>query len=115
MEYQIVADENVDFRIISHLRQLGFNVYSIAEQQPSITDEAVLITACEMDALLISGDKDFGFLVFRLQLPHRGILLIRIDEAELKIPAVAQAISEYYSELHYKFSVLNGNKLRIRQ
>ena len=115
MEYQIVADENVDFRIISQLRQIGFNVFAIAEQQPSVTDEAVLIIACEKDALLLTEDNDFGNLVFRLQLPHRGVLLIRINEAELKIPAVAQAISKYYPELHYKFSVLNGNKLRIRQ
>ncbi len=32
--------------------------------------------ATEKDAILITEDKDFGKLVFRLQLPHKGVLLI---------------------------------------
>jgi len=69
MKYQIVADESVDFRIVIQLRQIGLTVYAIVEQQPSIKDEEVLAIANENDALLITEDKDFGELVFRLQLP----------------------------------------------
>jgi len=115
MKYQIIADESVDFRIVLQLRQLGFNVYSIIEQQPSITDETVLDIACENDALLITEDKDFGELVFRLHLPHHGILLIRIEERAQKISSVAQAIFNYYAEMLNKFSVINEKKLRIKE
>ena len=115
MKYQIVADESVDFRIVSQLRSIGFIVYAIVEQQPSITDESVLAIAFENESLLITEDKDFGELVFRLQLKHRGVLLIRIDEAELKISSVVQAIFKYYTEMLDKFSVINGKKLRIKE
>ena len=115
MKYQIVADESVDFRIVVQLRQLGLTVYSIAEQQPSIKDEQVLALANENDALLITEDKDFGELVFRLQLPHRGILLIRIAEANQKIASVVRTIAKYHSELLNKFSVINDIKLRIKE
>ena len=115
MKYQIVADESVDFRIVLQLRQLEFNVYSIIEQQPSITDETVLGIACENDALLITEDKDFGELVFRLHLPHHGILLIRIEEGPQKISSVVQAIHNYYAEMVNKFSVINEKKLRIKE
>jgi len=115
MKYQIVADESVDFRIVIQLRRLGLTVYSIAEQQPSLRDEQVLAIANENDALLITEDKDFGELVFRLQLPHRGILLIRIAEAEQKIASVVRTIIKYYTDLLNKFSVINDNKLRIKE
>jgi predicted nuclease of predicted toxin-antitoxin system len=115
MKYQIVADESVDSRIVIQLRQIGLSVYAIVEQQPSIKDEEVLSIANENDALLITEDKDFGELVFRLQLPHRGILLIRIANAEEKIESVVRTITKYHAELLNKFSVINGNKLRIKE
>ena len=115
MKYQIVADESVDFRIIFQLRELGFSVYAIVEQQPSITDQMVLSVACENNALLITEDKDFGELVFRLQLSHRGILLIRIDERIQGIQSVIHAINQYYSDLLGKFSVVTDKKLRIKE
>ncbi len=54
MNYQIIADESVDFRIVIQLREAGLAVYSIAEEQPSITDKAVLSIACDKHALLIT-------------------------------------------------------------
>ena len=103
MKYQIVADESVDFRIVIQLRQIGLTVYAIVEQQPSIRDEQVLAIANEYEALLITEDKDFGELVFRLQLPHRGILLIRIVDAGQKIESVVRTIAKYHAELLDKF------------
>jgi hypothetical protein len=52
MNYQIVADESVDFRIVTQLREVGLTVYSITEEQPSITDNSVLSIACDKLALL---------------------------------------------------------------
>ena len=115
MNYQVVADESVDFRIVTQLRSIGITVYSIAEEIPSITDKSGLSLAFDKKALLITEDKDFGELVFRLQLPHHGILLIRIQEADYKILSVAVAIKQHYGEMIKKFSVINNNKLRIKE
>jgi predicted nuclease of predicted toxin-antitoxin system len=75
MNSQIVADESVDFRIVVQLREKGIQVYSITEELPSAKDEIVLKTAHDNRALLLTEDKDFGELVFRLHMPHSGILL----------------------------------------
>ena len=115
MSRPIVADESVDFRIVSQLREVGFLVHSISEGQSSIKDEQVLAIAVDRDALLITEDKDFGELVFRFQLKHRGILLIRIEEANQKVESVANAITANYAELKEKFAVLSKNKLRIKE
>lgn len=115
MSYQIVADESVDFRIVTRLRKVGLTVYSIAEQLPSITDKSVLSFAFDNKALPITEDKDFGELVFRLLLPHYGVLLVRIEEADYKIFSVAEAIKQHYGKMISKFSVINNNKLRIKE
>jgi predicted nuclease of predicted toxin-antitoxin system len=114
MKQPIVADESVDYRIVTELRNNEFQVYSVSEQQPSIQDEVVLKIACDHNALLLTEDKDFGELVFRFKLPHRGILLIRIENPKEKIPTVVRMIKRYYSELIDKFSVLTDSKLRIK-
>ncbi len=60
MSYEVVADESVDFRIVISLRDIGFSVYSIAEEIPSITDQSVLSIAVDKKALLITEDKILG-------------------------------------------------------
>ena len=112
----IVADESVDFRVIAHLRELGYDIYAIMEQARSISDIEVLKIAVEKKALLITEDKDFGELVFRLQLPHTGVLLLRlvslpIDERLRKISDALQ----FYPQLVNVFSVLSNNTIRIKQ
>jgi predicted nuclease of predicted toxin-antitoxin system len=115
MNPEIVADESVDFRIVTKLREASFVVFSIAESKSSITDQEVLTIAVSKNALLITEDKDFGELVFRFQLKHRGILLLRLTEKPKNIDTTVRIIVERYTDMQNNFSVLDENKLRIKQ
>lgn len=115
MNFQVVADESVDFRIVTALKAAEITIFSIAGEHPSITDKEVLAVAVDKGALLLTEDKDFGELVFRLQLPHRGVLLIRIFDGERKIAITVKAILENYADMLDKFSVISKNRLRIKQ
>lgn len=68
------------------------------------------------NALLITEDKDFGELVYRFQLPHRGILLIRMiaSTSEEKAKSVCDAVVKYSDQLLNNFTVLEDKKIRIR-
>ncbi len=115
--YQIVADESVDFSIIRLLRNSGINVLAIAEKHSSVTDKEVLKIAVNNRALLLTEDKDFGELVYRFNLHHTGILLIRLvefDSAE-KAALVLLAIQKHYKKLINTFSVLDKRKIRTRK
>ncbi len=114
MPPQIIADESVDNRIIIQLRQIEFSVYSIAEESPSIKDNEVLAIAVQHNALLITEDKDFGELVFRLKLPHKGIVLLRMSKNGFNPGLVSETIKKYYEDLFDKFSVFEDTKIRIR-
>jgi len=113
---QIVADEGVDFGIITGLRKNGFNVYSIMENHGGINDPEVLKIANKYNCLLITEDKDFGELTYRLRHGHKGILLIRLADIPRheRILFIIETVKNHYSELCNKFSVLNKNGLRIK-
>ncbi len=112
----IIADESVDFGIIRVLRQKGHYVISITEDYSGIEDEEVLNIGFKHKGLLITEDKDFGELTFRLKLNHRGVLLIRLGDLPRKerIELASETIHTHISILPDKFSVLNKNGLRIK-
>ena len=74
----IVADENIAPVIVGRLREEGYDVLSIRETRPSITDVEVLEVARQHEAVVSTDDKDFGELVVRDSLAHCGVLLLRL-------------------------------------
>ena len=113
---EIVADESVDFGIISNLRRVGFSVIAIAETNPGIPDSEVLKIAVQYNALLITEDKDFGELTFRLRLKHCGIFLIRLSDLKRKerIELAAQTIQLHFNKLANNFAVMTKQGIRIK-
>ncbi len=114
---RIAADENVDKQIVDRLRVDGHDVLYIAELDPGIDDDAVLVKSRESHAVLLTADKDFGELVFRQRLLHSGVLLIRLTglEAETKAEVVAKAFEQHADELKLGFAVLSKRSLRLRK
>lgn len=113
---QLVADESVDYRIISALRDLGIAVFAIIEELPSSNDTLVLELAVDKDWLLITQDKDFGEMIFRMRQKHCGVLLIRLAGLTAgEYSWLAEEIVSHYDELQNSFAVMKGRKLRFRR
>jgi len=112
----IVADESVDFGIVKLLRADKLNILAISEEHSGITDLEVLKFAVKRNAILITEDKDFGELAFRLKYKHKGILLIRLSDIPRKerIKTASEIIKEHVEKLKGNFSVLNSHGLRIK-
>lgn len=112
----LLADESVDRPVVDRLRQQGHDVVYVAELSPSMEDDQVLQYANERDALLVTADKDFGELVFRLGKVHRGVVLLRLAglSAAVKAETVASVFREHSAELVGAFSVVSSGALRIR-
>lgn len=114
---KIVADESVDAPIIDRLREDGHDVVAVAELDPGISDEDVLSIATTQEALLITGDTDFGELVFRHKLSSAGVVLLRLAglTSSTKAATVSQAIELYGEEFSMAFSVIDANTVRVRR
>jgi predicted nuclease of predicted toxin-antitoxin system len=111
-----VADESVDQPIVTRLRQEGHSVLAVVEMEPSISDEIVLDLANRQGMLLLTGDKDFGELVFRDRRYAFGIILVRLAglTAAAKAGIVASAVKEHQDKLPDAFTVITPNGVRIR-
>lgn len=113
----ILADENVESAVVATLREQGYNVLYIAEIDPSITDDMVLEKANELEALLITSDKDFGELVFRNRQYSHGVLLYRLNgksDVE-KADILLDVLQARFAAIQGHFAVLKENNLRIRK
>jgi predicted nuclease of predicted toxin-antitoxin system len=114
---KFLADEGVDKPIVDQLRNSGFDVHYILETHRGSDDEKVLSLANEEDRILLTQDKDFGELVYRLQRVHQGIILIRLGTtpASEKAQLVNYVLLEYGKKLNRAFTVIQPNAVRIRK
>ncbi|MBW1822202.1 MAG: DUF5615 family PIN-like protein [Deltaproteobacteria bacterium] len=70
------ADECCDAGIIASLRKEEYDVIYALEEEPGLQDDEILKRAYVERRILLTEDKDFGELVFRLRKPAAGIVLI---------------------------------------
>jgi predicted nuclease of predicted toxin-antitoxin system len=78
---RILADAHIGWLIVRHLESLGHDVLRAATLPPSTSDAEVLKRAVGEGRVILTSDKDFGELVFRLGLRAVGVVLLRIDVA----------------------------------
>ena len=113
----LLADESVDRPIVERLRQDGHDTTYIAEPAPSISDDQVLQEANNRGALLLTEDKDFGELVYRLGRVYAGVVLIRLAGLPpgAKADIVAKVLQDHAGELQGAFTVISPGAVRIRK
>ena len=114
---KFLADEGVDKPIVIALREAGFDIDYILESHPGTDDETILQIANSQERILLTQDKDFGELVFRLKQSHTGIILIRLEgyTPDSKAQTVKDLLSAHQNELAKAFTVVQPNAIRIRK
>ncbi|MEJ7679126.1 MAG: DUF5615 family PIN-like protein [Segetibacter sp.] len=114
---KILADEGVDKPIVEALRLNGFDVDYIVETFQGANDELILKMSYEQERVLLTQDKDFGELVFRLGQIHYGVILIRLQgvQPDEKAEIVTKLLLQYHDELVCTFTVIQPNAIRIRK
>ncbi len=94
----------------------GHEVRYIAEIAPSLVDDDVLALSNRESAVLITADKDFGALVYRLHQVHCGVILLRLSgvSPEEKARIVIGVIEDHAERLSGAFVVIAERAVRIR-
>ncbi len=114
MKFKFLIDECTGKRLSAMLKNAGHDVIFVGDWKPSASDDEVLQKANEDERILITDDKDFGELVFRLDNPSRGIILIRTSTTN---PATRFRLLETLLKsinVNEKFIVLKDNAVKIR-
>ncbi|MBK7939966.1 MAG: DUF5615 family PIN-like protein [Lewinellaceae bacterium] len=113
---KFVADEGVDRSLVALIREAGHDILYFAETDRGTDDEVILAIANDESRILITRDKDFGELVYRLKKVHSGIILIRADEMPsiTRSQLVADFIQININMLAGYFVVIQPGVARIR-
>ena len=93
---RFVVDESTGKAVVEYLRGSGHDAVAVAEHMPQADDLDILAWAVGDGRVVITSDKDFGELVFRLQRPHAGVLLLRLrdDRAANRVRVVRTVLEQ---------------------
>jgi predicted nuclease of predicted toxin-antitoxin system len=113
---RFLLDQSTDARLLSFLKQLGHDVTRIGSHYPhGLPDQEVLALAKDKQRILITDDRDFGELVFRLKLPHAGVIFLRLGAyapLQLKIDRLTYVLTLFPDKLD-QFVVVTKRTVRI--
>lgn len=114
---KFIADEGVDAGLVNLLREANHDVLYFAEFEPSTDDEVILTLANDQHRILITRDKDFGELVYRMKKVHSGILLARLEglKSSTRSKIVFDFIIAHQEELLGSFIVVQHGTALIRR
>lgn len=74
---RFLADESCDFAVVRALRAAGFDVEAVGESATSSRDVDVIDQALRERRVLVTEDKDFGWLVYAQKRRSHGVVLLR--------------------------------------
>jgi predicted nuclease of predicted toxin-antitoxin system len=111
-----LVDECVDAKLVAWLRELGHDVAYVAETAPAERDSEIIQRAQADGRLLLTEDKDFGDLVFRLGHQVPGIVLLRIEPAmhDLKRRRFEAAVAHFGNGLTDRYTTIEPARFRSR-
>jgi len=85
---RFLANENFPLLSVRILRQAELEVASVTEDSPGIEDSEVLARAADEERVILTFDRDYGELIYRLRLRSpRGVIYLRFRPHTPEEPA----------------------------
>ena len=112
----ILADENIDARIVSTLRSKKIDVFYIKEGFAGISDAEVIKISKNPARIILTEDKDFGEWVYAHHEKEISLILLRYSTEELYdvIDVLLNLLVDRGDDLFSKFTTITSKKIRIR-
>jgi predicted nuclease of predicted toxin-antitoxin system len=115
-DYKFIIDVGVGRIIETWLTEQHFMVIGIRSLNAEMADTEIIQLANKEDAIIITMDKDFGDLIFKSKIQHKGVLLLRLEDAvaEEKLAVIQNIFPEHLLSIKNNFAVYQNGRLRIR-
>ena len=112
---RFLADESCDFAIVRDLRAHGYDVLAVSEVTQRSDDRELIEQAYREKRVLLTEDKDFGWLVFVSREASAGVILVRFpgDARQTMVQAVRQLVREQGEQLESVFVVVQPGHIRV--
>lgn len=111
-----LADEDVEKPVVEMLRNEGHDVLYMCQIATRTIDEKLLEQANSESRILLTGDKDFGELIFLQKKISAGIILMRFvsEKSSVKVRFMQSLLKTYGNNLQGNFTVVREGKVRRR-
>jgi predicted nuclease of predicted toxin-antitoxin system len=112
---RFLADESCDFGVVRALRAEGHDVFAVAEMMSRSDDRELIDFAATEDRILLTEDKDFGWLVHVAGAKNNGVIFIRFPgNRRGGIAAVVCGVVQKHGDrLNRSFVVIEPGYVRI--
>ncbi len=113
---KFVLDVGVGNKVWQYLTAKGYDAKLITEINPSMSDTEILLIAKNEHRMVITMDKDFGELVYHSSKSHKGVLLLRLEDAtgDEKVSVIQFILDNFENQIEGKFCVFKNGRFRIR-
>jgi predicted nuclease of predicted toxin-antitoxin system len=86
---RFLANENFPLPSVRLLRGGGYDLAWVTEDSPGIEDSEVLTRGADEQRVIITFDRDYGELIYRLRLPSpTGVIYLRFRPHTPEEPAI---------------------------
>ncbi|MCD4782508.1 MAG: DUF5615 family PIN-like protein [Candidatus Eremiobacteraeota bacterium] len=112
---KFLVDECTGPKVAKWLESMNYDVFSVFDKARGLDDRTILQKAYDESRIIITNDKDFGEMVFRRKIAHKGIILLRLEDerSSNKIKMINELLNKYSSYIVNKFVVVTENTVRI--
>ena len=112
---RLLADEGCDFVVVRTLRAAGHEVFAACEEQRQSLDADLMTKAHQEGRILLTEDKDFGWLAFVAHMQSPGVVLVRVPAgARQTFPySILKLVDEHGDKLKGAFVVVSPGSIRI--
>ncbi|MCC5662655.1 DUF5615 family PIN-like protein [Nostoc sp. CHAB 5784] len=114
---RFLANENFPLPSVRLLRLAGYDVDSVTEDSPGIEDTEVLTRAANEQRVILTFDRDYGELIYRLRLPSpTGVIYLRFRPHTPEEPAtlLLNLLEIEGLQFEERFTVLERDQIRQR-
>jgi len=112
---RFLVDECTGPAVAEWLRGQKHEVFSVYDEARGLDDDAIIQKAYTEKWILITNDKDFGEKIYREGYPHRGVILLRLDDERpaAKIRVLQRLLQGYGDQLSDQFVAVTETKVRF--
>lgn len=112
---RFLVDESTGPSVAEWLGQQGHAVFSVYDEARGMDDDDIIQKAFSEGWILVTNDKDFGEKVYRERRPHKGVVLLRLEDegAPMKIETLKRLFEKFADRLPDQFVVVTEETVRF--
>jgi len=109
------VDESTGPAVAQWLEEKGHEVVSVFKDLRGMPDVNIIEKAFIDNRVLVTNDKGFGEKVYRERRPHKGVVLLRLEDERsfVKIEIIRRLFESYADKLPGNFVVVTERSVRF--